>query len=67
MKNGLEQAYEMVLEAKEGTVKTNLNVGGAAMGDLKQSKQGGPKGAGVKAPEEAEKKINPGHGKIKTE
>jgi hypothetical protein len=68
MKNGLEAAYEMVMEGvKEGTVKTNLKTGSAAMGDLKQSKQGGPGATGVKKPEEGEEKINPGHGKIKTE
>lgn len=68
MKNGLEQAYELVLEnAKEGTVKTNLKPGAPAMGDLKMAAGGGPKEAGVKKPAEGEQKINPGHGKIKTE
>ena len=68
MKNGLEQAYEMVLESnKEGTVKTNLKTGEPAMGVLKKTNQGGPEKTGVKKPEEAEQKINPGHGNIKTE
>ena len=68
MKNGLEQAYELVLEnAKEGTVKTNLKPGAPAMGELKKAKEGGPEKTGVKKPTEGEQKINPGHGKVKTE
>ena len=68
MKNGLEQAYEMVLEnAKEGTVKTNMKIGAAAAGELKQSKEGGAKNANAKKPVEAEQKLNPGYGKVKTE
>jgi hypothetical protein len=69
MKDGLESAYEMVVESqKEGTVKSSLKPGAAAMGDLKKAGGGmGPEGAGVKKPQEGETKINPGHGKIKTE
>lgn len=68
MKNGLEQAYELVVEgAKEGVVKTNLKPGQAAMGEMKKQKGVGPESTGVKKPTEAEEKINPGYGKIKTE
>lgn len=68
MKNGLEQAYELVVEnAKEGMVKTNLKTGQNAAGDLKKAKGVGPEATGVKSPTEGEAKINPGHGKIKTE
>lgn len=68
MKNGLEQAYELVLEkAKEGTVKTNLKTGDNAAGDLAKTKNSGPENTDAKKPVEAEQKINPGHGKIKTE
>lgn len=67
MKNGLESAYELVLEKnKEGTVKSDLKPGASAVGDVKKG-FGGPEKTSVKKPEEAEKKINPGHGKIKTE
>ena len=68
MKDGILTAYEMVCEnAKEGTVKTNLTTGAAAMGELKKAKEGGPEKTGVKKPVEGEQKINPGHGKIKME
>ncbi|MEN6622915.1 MAG: hypothetical protein ABFD50_15375, partial [Smithella sp.] len=68
MKSGLEQAYELVVEgAKEGTVKTNLKPGQAAAGEVKKDKGTGPENTGVKKPTEGEAKINPGHGKIKTE
>jgi hypothetical protein len=68
MKNGLEQAYELVVEnAKEGIVKTSLKAGQTAAGDLKRAKGVGPEATGVKAPTEGDSKINPGHGKIKTE
>ncbi len=68
MKSGLEQAYELVMEtSKEGTVKTNLTPGGTAAGEVKKAKDCGPESTGVKKPVEGEEKINPGHGKIKTE
>jgi hypothetical protein len=68
MKNGLELAYEQVIsEAKEGTVKSNLSPGANAAGELKKASQGGPEKAGIKKPAEGEAKINPGHRKIKTE
>ena len=68
MKDGLEQAYEMMVESnKEGTVTSNIKPGSAAMGDLKKASAGGPEKTNVKKPEEGESKINPGHGKIKTE
>ena len=69
MKNGLESAYEMVMESqKEGTVKSSLKPGSAAMGDLKKAGGGmGPESTCTKRPKEGEIKINPGHGKIKTE
>lgn len=68
MKDGLQQAYEMILEkAKEGTVKTNMTTGSPAAGELKKAKGGGPEDTDVKKPTEGEAKINPGHGKIKTE
>jgi len=68
MKDGLELAYAQVIsESKEGTVKTNLKPGTAAMGELKKASQGGPEKAGIKKPAEGDTKINPGHGKIKTE
>ena len=67
MKNGLEAAYEMVVEsAKEGTVKTNLKQGANAMGEFKKSSFGGAEKANAKKPVEAEQKLNPGSGKIKT-
>lgn len=69
MKNGLEEAYQLVIESqKEGTVKSSLTPGAAAAGDLKKASGGmGPEATSVKKPQEGEAKINPGHGKIKTE
>ena len=69
MKNGLEKAYELVVEkAKEGTVQSNLKPGTSAMGELKKAPNAGPEAAkGIDKPKEAEDKLNPGHGKIKTE
>lgn len=68
MKNGLERAYELIVEkTKEGTISSSLKPGQSAMGELKKSKEGGPEKTGVKKPTEGEAKINPGHGKIKTE
>lgn len=69
MKNGLETAYELVMEqSKEGTVKTNLTTGAAAAGENKKAGGGmGPESTGTKKPVEGETKINPGRGKIKTE
>ena len=69
MKDGLESAYELVRESqKEGTVKSSLKPGAAAMGDLKKAGGGmGPESTGTKKPQEGDAKINPGHGKIKTE
>ncbi|MDD4110044.1 MAG: hypothetical protein PHS54_00660 [Clostridia bacterium] len=69
MKNGLEEAYQLVIESqKEGTVKSSLNPGSAAAGDLKKAGGGmGPESTRVRKPQEGEAKINPGHGKIKTE
>ena len=69
MKNGLESAYELVVEnEKKGTVKTSLKPGSAAAGDMKKAGGGmGPENAGIKKPAEGDTKINPGHGKIKTE
>lgn len=69
MKNGLETAYELVMEqSKENTVKTNLKVGSAAAGEMKKASGGmGPESTGTKKPTEGDTKINPGHGKIKTE
>jgi hypothetical protein len=68
MKDGILTASELVMEqAKEGTVSTNMKPGTSAMGDLKKTKEGGPEKTGVKKPAEGDAKINPGHGKIKTE
>lgn len=69
MKNGLESAYELVVEnEKKGTVKSSLKPGSAAAGDMKKANGGmGPENAGIKKPAEGDTKINPGHGKIKTE
>lgn len=68
MNNGLEDAYNLVVESqKEGTVKTNLKPGQAAAGELKKQKNAGPEATDVKKPTEGESKINPGYGKIKKE
>jgi hypothetical protein len=67
MKDGLSGAYELILENnKEGMVKSNLKQGSSVIGDVKKG-FGGPEKTNIKKPIEAENKINPGHGSIKTE
>jgi hypothetical protein len=69
MKSDLESAYELVVEnEKKGTVQSSLKPGSAAAGDVKKAGgRMGPESAGIKKPAEGDTKINPGHGKIKTE
>lgn len=50
----------------ESSVKGADAVGSNASGEFKVAKSGGPDKTHVKKPVEGEKKINPGHGKIKT-
>lgn len=75
MKNdGLESAYQLVMENEcKGTVKTNMKTGKGFEGEEKASPKTGDMGIqsksakSVKAPKEAPKDLNPGHGTIATE